>query len=674
MPDVFLVLTAATRDLIYYAAAALLVGLVLLGISRLSKVRTASSGNIIGSVSMLAMIALTLWYFEILAFAELWIAMLLGSVIGIWLMRTVRMIQMPQMVGMLNGFGGAASMLAGTLTLIRPPGESVFSIVTAGLAIAVGSLTFTGSAVAAGKLHGLIPGRSVRLKGHPVLVLVTLAASLSLIVVLAVINISEPVKYLLILLLAIVSGAFGVLFSMRVGGADMPVTISLLNSFSGVAGSIAGMAVSDPLLVAVGGIVGASGLLLTRIMCKAMNRSLTDILLGFSAPPKNKKPLEATAVMPADAESNTKETEPADPYAVAAEKLRNARHVMLIPGYGMALAQAQRHVNRLRQTLEAAGTGTAFGIHPVAGRMPGHMNVLLAEADVPYDIMLDLDQANERMGETDVVVIVGANDVINPAAQTAKGTPIYGMPVLEIGRAGHAVFCNFDDKPGYAGVDNPLYRATANVSLLFGDAAATLDRLLDVMQTSDKRSETVVPLESDPFDLAATKIGAAKQAVIIPGYGMALAQAQHLVRRLSESMQKQGTEVSFGIHPVAGRMPGHMNVLLAEADVPYDLMLDMDTVNDRFRETDVVVVVGANDVVNPAAQTAEDTPIYGMPVLQVADAAHVIFCNMDDKPGYAGVDNPLYHDRTGKVSLLFGDAAQTLEILLNRLSLMQSEL
>lgn len=658
------VVNLATRDIAYYAIAAVLVVMVLIGISLMSKVERAAIGNRLGALSMLIMIVLTLWYFAILSVVELWIAMLVGAAIGIWLMRSVKMIQMPQMVGLLNGFGGAASMLAGILTLIQPSDESAFSLATAGLAIAVGSLTFFGSLIAAGKLHGVISGRSVKVPGHQAWIYLSLLASAALIVVLTVVektSISVGLHYLLIVLLAIVSGAFGVLFSIRVGGADMPITISLLNSFSGVAGSIAGMAIADPLLVAVGGVVGASGLLLTRIMCRAMNRSLTDILLGATSVAA-KPQVKAEEKKEDDKEKIVDPELSLDPMEEARKRLADASSVIIVPGYGMALAQAQHLVSRISQDLLKKGTSVAFGIHPVAGRMPGHMNVLLAEADVPYDLMLDMDQANDKFKTTDLVIVIGANDVINPAAQTAEGTPIYGMPILQVEDAAHTLILNLDRRPGYAGVDNPLYaEEPTKVTCLFGDAMKTLEALL-APPKAIAQEETKDTLDT-PISEAKRALKKAKSVVIVPGYGMALAQAQHLVWQLSQELMKAGAKVSFGIHPVAGRMPGHMNVLLAEADVPYDLMLEMDQVNDKFSETDVVIVIGANDVINPAAKVAEGTPIFGMPILEVDKAEKTLILNLDQRPGYAGVDNPLYEDKEN-VICLFGDATESLNALM----------
>ena len=313
------------------------------------------------------------------------------------------------------------------------------------------------------------------------------------------------------------SALFGLWFSVRVGGADMPITISLLNSLSGVAGSIAGMAISDVFLVAVGGIVGASGLLLTQIMCRAMNRSLLSILLGGAHKAQARKeqsaPLsqakednenEALIKRVMDLEKKIKELEeivknlegrvkvlnekideaeqqkPAaqEEKATAAGVLSKAKDVIIVPGYGMALAQAQHQVRQLADKLESRGTRVRYAIHPVAGRMPGHMNVLLAEADVDYEKLYEMEAINDDFAKTDAVVVIGANDVLNPAARNAEGTPIYGMPVLNVDQAPEVIICNFDLKPGYAGVENPLYSREKGVYLELGDAKETLMRLI----------------------------------------------------------------------------------------------------------------------------------------------------------------------------------------------------
>ena len=279
----------------------------------------------------------------------------------------------------------------------------------------------------------------------------------------------------------LVSGLFGVAFSIRVGGADMPITISLLNSLSGVAGAIAGMAISDLLLVSVGGVVGASGLLLTQIMCRAMNRSLMDILLGKTSVPQ-KSAGKDSSQQPESVPSSKPLTSDLQQNNAPEVLLTNAKKVAIVPGYGMALAQAQSLVKQLADTLEARGTEVFFAIHPVAGRMPGHMNVLLCEVDVPYEKLHEMEEVNPWFSQCDVAVVIGANDVINPAANTAEGTPIYGMPVLDVAAAKHVIVCNYDLKPGYAGVENPLYSQKETVTLLLGDAKETLTNLINAIR------------------------------------------------------------------------------------------------------------------------------------------------------------------------------------------------
>ena len=343
--------------------------------------------------------------------------------------------------------------------------------------------------------------------------------------------------------------------------------------------------------------------------------------------------------------------------------LSTAKRVIIVPGYGMALAQAQHEVKQLADKLRSKGAEVRFAIHPVAGRMPGHMNVLLAEANVPYDDLFEMEAINDDFAKVDAAIVIGANDVLNPAARNAEGTPIYGMPVLNVDQAPYVVICNYDLKPGYAGVENPLYTREEGVALLTGDAKESLACLMEEMD------QTVAPegegaKKSCPSTPSYTQwMKEARKVIIVPGYGMALAQAQHEVKQLADKLAKQGAEVRFAIHPVAGRMPGHMNVLLAEANVPYEDLFEMEAINNDFASPDLVVVIGANDVLNPAARDAEGTPIYGMPVLNVDQAPHVIICNYDLKPGYAGVENPLYTREEG-VALLTGDAKESLQKLL----------
>lgn len=436
--------------------AILIVLSVLVGLFLMSKPQTARIGNAISAAATLVAILVTMYTYKILAAPVILISIAVGVIISLFIIFRVKMIQMPQLVALLNGFGGLSSAFVAVLSYKQATDR--FSAYTAIIALIIGFITFTGSLVAAGKLHKLLPQKPVIIKGHTALILLVIIAT----VVCAVLHVP-------IYITAILAALFGILFSIRVGGADMPITISLLNSLSGVAGGIAGIAVGNVILAAIGGIVGASGLLLTQIMCKAMNRKLLSILLGSTS-------ISAGSAPAAKAEP---EEIPAEKTALSPEEiLCNAKKVIIVPGYGMALAQAQSKVKALADKLEEKGAEVKFAIHPVAGRMPGHMNVLLCEVDVPYDKLYEMEIINPEFAECDAVIVVGANDVINPAANTAEGTPIYGMPVLDAAAAKAVIICNFDENPGYAGVPNPLYKSS-NTLLLLGDAKETVSKLID---------------------------------------------------------------------------------------------------------------------------------------------------------------------------------------------------
>jgi len=636
------------------------IALFIYGIRLMNSPETAVGGNLIGALGMAGATIMTMLEAEVLTVGTVWAGLLVGSALGVWLASAVKMIQMPQMVALFNGFGGAASFMVATLTALQG-GLNTFALFTSGLAIVVGGVTFSGSLVAAAKLHGLMKQRPVHLKGHNTYLWVS-----GFVMVLAVIGMTFQIGTpgLHAALLIIFSHLFGCVFTIRVGGADMPITISLLNSFSGVAGSVAGFALPNgALLVVVGSIVGASGLILTQIMCRAMNRTLLDILLG------------RTTVLPGSAAQTGSQAplepapegapEPAQPDLPSwQEALCGAEKAAIIPGYGMAVAQAQLQVKQLAELLESRGAEVRFGIHPVAGRMPGHMNVLLAEVDVPYDKLCELDEINAFLEQADLAVIVGANDVVNPAAMEAEGTPIYGMPIIRADLAKNVLVCNYDTKPGYAGVDNSLYKRD-KVHLLLGDAKDSLAELIAVLKGGTAERPDGPEQDAAPEESPAALIKAAQRVVIVPGYGMAVAQAQAQVKFLVDLLQSWGKRVEIAVHPVAGRMPGHMNVLMAEVDIPYELLLEMDQINDQFKDVDVVIVVGANDVINPAANTHEGTPIYGMPVLRASEARHVIVYNLDRSPGYSGVENTLYD--MDHCIFVPGDAAVTLQALLEEL-------
>ena len=654
---------------VYYIACSALSVMVLVGIYLMSKVKLSRIGNGVSALAMLLGIILVLIKNEVfrvnnaLGISMLFVGIAIGSVVGLILNAKVKMIQMPQLVALLNGVGGAASAIVGALSLIYSgadttkflAGNDPFSLLTAALAVAIGMVTLIGSLVAAGKLHRILPQKPIVLKGHQAFTVTSLVLIVVICVLSAVKVVPTSYIWILVALNFLVSGLFGMLFSIRVGGADMPITISLLNSLSGVAGAIAGLAINDLLLVAVGGIVGASGLLLTQIMCKAINRSLMDILLG-----KTSASSTASSKVP-EKETAKKESEKKEAKASPIDILNNAKDVIIVPGYGMAIAQAQHLVKKLADTLQAKGAKVRYAIHPVAGRMPGHMNVLLCEADVDYEDLYEMQEIDSDFAKADACIIVGANDVTNPAAKSAIGTPIYGMPVLSVEDCKDIFIFNYDTKPGYAGVDNPLYTRTEGVHLYLGNAADTLN---DFIKSLDKAPDTDIkePIKKvDDMEI----VRSAKKVIIVPGYGMAIAQAQHLVKRLADKFQELGAEVKYAIHPVAGRMPGHMNVLLCEADVDYEDLFEMQEIDHEFEQADIAVVVGANDVTNPAARSAVGTPIYGMPVLSIDKCKNIFIFNYDTKPGYAGVDNPLY-TKDG-VHLYLGDAANTLADFIARI-------
>ena len=476
-------------DSVYYVLCIVLAGLVLLGISMMSKVKSALWGNLLSCACMAAAIVLTIIRYD---FSGKWLWLLVGlvpaAIAGAILAKKVKMIEMPQTVAMLNGFGGAASALVAAVTLTDGKAIGAFEAVTAGIALVIGMVTLLGSILAAGKLAKWFNQRPVILKGHKTWVL--LAGILAVLCILPLVLCQGNNRQLILftLLCAVLAGAFGWLFVLRVGGADMPITISLLNSLSGVAGGIAGMAIGEPLLVAVGGIVGASGLILTEVMCRAMNRKLSAILTGattVSAVPKAADPVHEEEEEPAEEAAPVEEAAPAVDKEAEEKKVfeafKAAKNVIIVPGYGMALSQAQYAVRELKDALEAHGATVRFAIHPVAGRMPGHMNVLLCEVDIPYEDLFQMEDINDDFKAADVTLVIGANDVMNPAANTAEGTPIYGMPVLNVGDCGHVIICNFDLNPGYAGVPNPLYERTEGVALLIGDAKESLNKLKEML-------------------------------------------------------------------------------------------------------------------------------------------------------------------------------------------------
>jgi NAD(P) transhydrogenase subunit beta len=438
-----------------YVVAAVL---FIYGLKELSSPATARRGNLISSIGMLLAVVAGLLDQAIVDFQWIVLGIVVGGVIGGLAARLVQMTAMPEMVALFNGFGGLASLLIGWVALT--PSDSTFTLVTIILSILIGGVTFTGSMIAYGKLAERIGSGAVLFSGQQVvnsfIVLGILGGS--------VMFCMEPTNHLWLYLVIALSLLFGVMAVIPIGGADMPVVISLLNSYSGLAACAAGFAVNNNILIVAGALVGASGIILTQIMCKAMNRSLTNVLFsGFGS-----GKVETTKV-----EGEIKPISVEDAYYI----LEAASTVAIIPGYGMAVAQAQHVVKELAVLLEGNGAEVSFGIHPVAGRMPGHMNVLLAEADVPYDQLLEMDEINPRMENVDVAIVIGANDVVNPAARESESSPIYGMPVINVDQARTVFVLKRSMASGFAGIENPLFYKD-NTRMLFGDAKESISGLV----------------------------------------------------------------------------------------------------------------------------------------------------------------------------------------------------
>lgn len=470
------------RFLIEFIAPALLVLGFLYGIRLMQSPRTAVRGNRIGALCMFLAVLLTFWLYDLFRLPQARAALTVGAVLGALLAQRAKTIQMPQLVALLNGLGGAASalVLAALIPLFSQESWWFSWLITA-TTLAVGSTTFSGSMVAALKLHGWISPKPRQFKGHSLWIYLSLGVGAGLVMFLPILQ--QPTLLYVVILLFL---AYGILMAIRVGGADMPVIISLLNSLSGVAACVGGFALGNMLAAGVGALVGVAGMILTQIMCRAMNRNLAAVLGGFKPYAPAQPELPPNAQEPDSGESDEKtatdEQERLGPEHIPT-LLRDAKKVMIVPGYGMALSQAQEAVKTLMDTLEQAGKEVKVAVHPVAGRMPGHMHVLLAEAGVDYDNLYDMAKVNHEFAETDVVVAVGACDVMNPAATTAEGTPIYGMPILKVSEARAVIVCNLDEKPGYSGVENTLYQLP-HVITLWGDASETVPGLTDSLRHS----------------------------------------------------------------------------------------------------------------------------------------------------------------------------------------------
>jgi H+-translocating NAD(P) transhydrogenase subunit beta len=449
-----------------------------LGLVRMNSPATARNGNLLSAGGMALAIGATVVLilaqqllgdgFVVGGWVIIVIGVAIGGGLGLYAARTVKMTAMPQLVSLFNAVGGGAAALIAIEDYLRFASANapirldtnVFIV----LDIIIGSITFTGSLIASGKLQGLVPGKPILIPGGRI-VTVILAAVTVVAAVILFINGTPNVPVMLVILAAAL--IFGVTMTLPIGGADMPVVISLLNSFTGTAVAMAGFVIDNPVLIIAGALVGASGAILTKLMADAMNRSVLNIMIGgFGGG-------EGTAAV-GGPEGGAVRSISADDVAI---QLAYAQHVIVVPGYGLAVAQAQHAVRELADLLEERGVDVKYAIHPVAGRMPGHMNVLLAEANVPYDQLKEMDEINPAFDQTDVALVIGANDVTNPAARNDPGSPIYGMPILNVDHAQNVVVLKRSMNPGFAGIDNPLF-VDPKTSMLFGDAKASVEALV----------------------------------------------------------------------------------------------------------------------------------------------------------------------------------------------------
>lgn len=447
-------------DIIYLVSAVLFI----LGIKGLTKPKTAVRGNTLSALGMLLAVVVTLVHRDVVSYSWIFFGALLGGGVGAVAAKKIQMTAMPQMVALLNGCGGGASLALAVASYIMTMGGAGYGSGFAGLlgilfvvfAVFISALTLSGSGVAFAKLQELISGQPIGLPGVDIKHVNMGLAALS--VLLVILLCGNPGSGFMFTLLIIAAICLGLTLVLPIGGADMPVVIALLNSYSGIAAAMAGFIMGNTVLIVAGSLVGASGLILTKIMCVAMNRSLTNVLFGVMA--------EGSEAIDADEIYDGKVTS-AQPEEIAMI-LETAKRVVIVPGFGLAMSQAQHAVRELSDVMESRGIEVEYAIHPVAGRMPGHMNVLLAEAEVPYDKLVEMEKINPTFKETDVAIVIGANDVTNPMAREDKGSPIYGMPILHVDKATTVVVIKRSLSPGFAGLPNPLF-AMDNCLMVFGD-------------------------------------------------------------------------------------------------------------------------------------------------------------------------------------------------------------
>ena len=468
------------QDFSYLFAAVLFI----VGIKRLATVRTAQQGNFLAALGMFIAVATTLS--NRLELELIFAGILIGGSIGAVMAARVQMTGMPQMVALLNGFGGISSLLVASAEFLRNPMVELDTSISTGLSIVIGGITFSGSLIAFGKLQGVVTEKSVIFRGQHCINALLILVSSFLIALLCfdmaslealfhhIHSVPPPANQLLFALIFLAL-LLGILVVIPIGGADMPVVISLLNSYSGIAAASTGFVLGNKVLIITGALVGASGFILTRIMCVSMNRSLVNVLLGGfgsvagggGTPTVGGKEIIVKQVGVEE----------------AAMVFDTATSLIIVPGYGMAVAQAQHVVHELGQLLSKRNCSVKYAIHPVAGRMPGHMNVLLAEANVPYELLYEMDAINDEFANTDIALVVGANDVTNPAARNDQNSPIYGMPILNVDKARTAMVVKRSLKPGYAGIDNELY-GYPNCLMYLGDAKEAIAKLVSEIKAN----------------------------------------------------------------------------------------------------------------------------------------------------------------------------------------------
>ena len=445
---------------IFYVLASVL---FILGIKKLSHPKTARNGNFLAAVGMFIAIVATLVSYGKIDFQLIATGMIIGAIIGATFAIKVEMTQMPQMVAIFNGFGGGASALVAAAEFLKTGEITTFTLATIVLSVFVGTLTFTGSFIAFGKLQGFVSGQPVVFPGQQMINAIFAIGMLGI----GYMVVQSPSEMNFFYAVVVISAMMGITLTIPIGGADMPVVISLLNSYSGIAAAATGFVLMNNGLIIAGALVGASGMILTNIMCKGMNRSLTNVIFG-AVGLKKESTGEGTAKQITVKSYSTEE---------AAMIFDAAEKVIVVPGYGLAVAQAQHAVREVAEFLESKGKEVLYAIHPVAGRMPGHMNVLLAEANIPYEQLKDLDEINPEFEDCDVALVLGANDVVNPAARHDTSSPIYGMPILDVDKSRTVIINKRTMNTGFAGIQNELF-GFDNSIMVFGDAKDMLQQLL----------------------------------------------------------------------------------------------------------------------------------------------------------------------------------------------------